>query len=84
MAGDIKRIAEEKKVKKQPEPHGPGCVINQNKPKTFNMLINDECYSYIQLVTPNVVAIAVNILMMTLMMVFQVSVLIFSLMILRN
>lgn len=48
------------------------------------MLINDECYSYIQLVTPNVVAIAVNILMMTLMMVFQVSVLIFSLMILRN
>lgn len=42
-------------------------------------MINDECYSYIQLVTPNVVAIAVKILMMTLMIVFQVSVLIFSL-----
>lgn len=34
---------------------------------------------YIQLDTPKVVAIAVKILMMTLMIVFQVSVLIFSL-----
>jgi hypothetical protein len=47
-------------------------------------MINDECYSYIQLVTPNVVAIAVKILMMTLMIVFHVSALTFSLMILRN